>query len=88
MSSSRPWRVRGAETTVQEVATLMINLRISRVPVLDQKTLGVATKKSDLLSRAETGTERRRSRGASGSPQIPDWLPNTSNRTPGEWRTS
>jgi CBS domain-containing protein len=52
-----------AETTVEEVATLMINLRISGVPVLDRngQLVGIVTE-GDLLRRAETGTERRRSR--------------------------
>ena len=51
------------ETTVEEVARLMINLRISGVPVLDRngQLVGIVTE-GDLLRRAETGTERRRSR--------------------------
>ena len=51
------------ETTVEEVARLMINLRISGVPVLDRngQLVGIITE-GDLLRRAETGTERRRSR--------------------------
>jgi CBS domain-containing protein len=51
------------ETTVEEVATLMINLRISGVPVLDRsgQLVGIVTE-GDLLRRAETGTEHRRSR--------------------------
>ena len=50
------------ETTVEEVARLMINLRISGVPVLDRNghLVGIVTE-GDLLRRAETGTERRRS---------------------------
>ena len=50
------------ETTVEEVARLMINLRISGVPVLDKngQLVGIITE-GDLLRRAETGTERRRS---------------------------
>ena len=51
------------ETTVEKVARLMINLRISGVPVLDRngQLAGIVTE-GDLLRRAETGTERRRSR--------------------------
>jgi CBS domain-containing protein len=51
------------ETTVETVARLMINLRISGVPVLDRngRLVGIVTE-GDLLRRAETGTERRRSR--------------------------
>ena len=51
------------ETAVENVARLMINLRISGVPVLDKngKLVGIVTE-GDLLRRAETGTERRLSR--------------------------
>ena len=51
------------ETTVEKVAGLMINLRISGVPVLDGngQLVGIVTE-GDLLRRAETGTERQRSR--------------------------
>ena len=50
------------ETTVEEVARLMINLRVSGVPVLDKngQLVGIITE-GDLLRRAEAGTERRRS---------------------------
>jgi CBS domain-containing protein len=50
------------ETAVEEVARLMINLRVSGVPVLDKngQLVGIITE-GDLLRRAETGTERRRS---------------------------
>src|SRR6516165_233162 len=51
------------ETTVEKVAKLLINLRISGVPVLDQneQLVGIITE-GDLLRRVETGTERQRSR--------------------------
>jgi len=51
------------ETTVEKVAKLLINLRISGVPVLDQneQLVGIVTE-GDLLRRVETGTERQRSR--------------------------
>lgn len=50
------------ETTVEKVARLMINLRISGVPVLDRngRLVGIVTE-GDLLRRAESGTERPRS---------------------------
>ena len=48
------------DATVEAVAKLMINLRISGVPVLDRngQLVGIVTE-GDLLRRAETGTERR-----------------------------
>jgi CBS domain-containing protein len=51
------------DATVETVAKLMINLRISGVPVLDRngQLVGIVTE-GDLLRRVETGTERRRSR--------------------------
>jgi CBS domain-containing protein len=50
------------ETTVEELARLMINLRISGVPILgkDGHVVGIVTE-GDLLRRVETGTEHRRS---------------------------
>jgi CBS domain-containing protein len=51
------------ETTVEKVAKLLINLRISGIPVLDRngRLVGIITE-GDLLRRAETGTERQCSR--------------------------
>ena len=51
------------DTTVEALARLMINLRISGVPVLDTdgRLLGMVTE-GDLLRRVEVGTERRRPR--------------------------
>jgi CBS domain-containing protein len=51
------------EMTVKEVAKLMINNRISGVPIVDRdrRLVGIVTE-GDLLRRAETGTERKRSR--------------------------
>jgi CBS domain-containing protein len=51
------------DSTVETVAKLMTNLRISGVPVLDRngQLVGIITE-GDLLRRTETGTERRRSR--------------------------
>ena len=51
------------ETTVEELARLMINLRISGVPVMDKNgTLVGMVTEGDLLLRVETGTERHRPR--------------------------
>jgi CBS domain-containing protein len=51
------------DTTVGTLARLMINLRISGVPVMDRdgRLIGIVTE-GDLLRRAEIGTERQRSR--------------------------
>jgi CBS domain-containing protein len=48
------------DTTVDELARLMINLRISGVPILDKegRLVGIVTE-GDLLRRVEVGTERR-----------------------------
>ena len=49
------------KTTVKELARLMINRRISGVPVIDRnaRLVGIVTE-GDLLRRAETGTEHKR----------------------------
>lgn len=49
------------ETTVKELARLMINHRVSGVPVIDRdaRLVGIITE-GDLLRRAETGTEHKR----------------------------
>jgi CBS domain-containing protein len=51
------------DTTVEELARLMTNLRISGVPVMDKdgRLVGMVTE-GDLLRRVETGTERHRPR--------------------------
>ena len=51
------------DTAVEELARLMINLRVSGVPVLDRdgRLVGIVTE-GDLLRRVETGTERYRPR--------------------------
>ena len=51
------------DATVEQLARLMINLRISGVPVIDKDGLlvGMVTE-GDLLRRVETGTERHRPR--------------------------
>jgi CBS domain-containing protein len=51
------------QITVQHVARMMINHRISGVPIVegDQQLIGIITE-GDLLRRVETGTERQRSR--------------------------
>lgn len=52
----------GLTTTVKEIATLLVNKRISAVPVVDeeQHVIGIVSE-SDLFHRAETDTERKRS---------------------------
>ena len=49
------------DTTVEELARLMINLRISGVPIMDKdgRLVGTVTE-GDLLRRVETGTEPHR----------------------------
>jgi CBS domain-containing protein len=51
------------ETTIADVAELMLRHRISGLPVVDAggAVVGIVTE-GDLLRRAETGTERRRAR--------------------------
>ena len=51
------------EVTVQDIARVMINHRISGIPIIDQdrRLVGIVTE-GDLLRRVEIGTERRRSR--------------------------
>jgi CBS domain-containing protein len=51
------------DTTVDGLVRLMINLRISGVPILDKdgRLVGIVTE-GDLLRRVETGTERHRPR--------------------------
>jgi CBS domain-containing protein len=53
----------GPDTTVSDVASIMLKNRISAVPVLDQAgaLVGIISE-GDLLRRAELGTEHRRSR--------------------------
>ena len=52
-----------SDATVEELARLMINLRISGVPVLDRDgLLAGMVSEGDLLRRVETGTERHRPR--------------------------
>jgi CBS-domain-containing membrane protein len=52
----------GEDASVQEAAKLMVEHRISAVPVVDRdrRVVGMVSE-GDLLHRAETGTERRRS---------------------------
>jgi CBS domain-containing protein len=71
------------DTTVEGLARLMINLRISGVPVLggDGLLVGIVTE-GDLLRRVETGTDAIARAGASRFPRVPGWPPNTSNRAP------
>jgi CBS domain-containing protein len=52
----------GPDATVRDAAWMMLTHRISAIPVLDRKgrLIGIISE-GDLLRRAETGTERRRS---------------------------
>jgi CBS domain-containing protein len=52
----------GPETTVGEIAALLVSHRIGAVPVVsgdDRRLLGIVSQ-TDLVHRSETGTERRR----------------------------
>jgi CBS domain-containing protein len=49
------------ETLVADAAEILLSNRISGVPVVDKGTLVGILSEGDLLRRAETGTERRRS---------------------------
>jgi CBS domain-containing protein len=51
------------QTTVQDAAKLMINNRVSGIPIIDEdrRLVGIVTE-GDFQRRAETGTERERSR--------------------------
>jgi CBS-domain-containing membrane protein len=51
----------GPDTTVGEIAALLVRHRISAVPVVssDQQLIGIVTQ-TDLAHRSETGTEKRR----------------------------
>jgi CBS domain-containing protein len=52
----------GEEASVQQVANLLAERGISAVPVVDSENLVIGmVSEGDLLHRAETGTERRRS---------------------------
>src|SRR5215471_2001687 len=53
----------GPQTAVHHAARIMINHRISAVPIIegDRQLIGIITE-GDLLRRVETGTERQRSR--------------------------
>src|SRR5215472_18998587 len=53
----------GPQTAVHHAARIMINHRISAVPIVegDRQLIGIITE-GDLLRRVETGTERQRSR--------------------------
>src|SRR5215831_12159566 len=50
------------ETTVRDIANLMINHRVSGIPIVDadRQLLGIVTE-GDLLRRVETGTARQHS---------------------------
>lgn len=52
----------GLDTSVSDVARVMIDRRISAVPVIDQGKIVEIVTENDLLRRAEVGTERTRPR--------------------------
>ena len=60
---STPVVAAGPRITVQHVARMMINHRVSGIPIIEEdgQLIGIITE-GDLLRRVETGTERRRSR--------------------------
>ena len=60
---STPVIAAGPQITVQHVARMMINHRVSGIPIIEEdgRLIGIITE-GDLLRRAETGTERQRSR--------------------------
>src|SRR6516165_8741414 len=60
---STPVVAAGPRITVQHVARMMINHRVSGIPIIDEdgQLIGIITE-GDLLRRVETGTERQRSR--------------------------
>src|SRR5262249_9223823 len=60
---SSPVFAAGPQITVQHVARMMINHRVSGIPIVegDRQLIGIITE-GDLLRRVETGTERQRSR--------------------------
>jgi len=76
------------ETTVEKVARLMINLRISGVPSSTRTgSSSGSLPKATCCAGRRPGPSVGARAGASGFPQFPDWLRNTSSRTPGGWKT-
>jgi len=60
---STPVVAAGPRITVQQVARMMINHRVSGIPIIEEdgQLIGIITE-GDLLRRVEAGTERQRSR--------------------------
>lgn len=56
---SAPVVTAGPMSTVPELAKLMVNWRISAVPIVDQEKLVGIVSEGDLVRRAELGTERK-----------------------------
>ena len=50
----------GPDTTVGEIAAILVRHRISAVPVISGTQLLGIVSQTDLMHRSETGTERRR----------------------------
>src|SRR3974377_1765568 len=61
---SRPVVTVALDTTVAELARIMIEQRISAVPVMDKGAMVGIVTEGDLLRRAEIGSEHGRSRWA------------------------
>jgi len=75
--------------SVQAAAKLLVEHRISAVPVVDKdnQVIGMVSE-GDLLHRTETGTEQRRSCGSRWGPRPPDRSQSTSSRIAVRWGMS
>ena len=77
------------ETTVEKVARLMINLRISGVPSSTRTgSSSGSLRKAIYCVGQRRGLSANARAGAGGFRQIRGWPRNTSSRTPAGWRTS
>jgi len=77
------------DATIVDAAKLMISHRISGVAVVDREGRSPASlPKVTCCAGPRSAPSATAVRGASGFCRTPDWLPNTSSRTPDEWLTS